>query len=98
MQLHPPTSASAELQRVGILLYLLRAVVYVGLPYFARPPFDDCVAEHCDDHDKQEVACVHQMQIDEGSVILEPQKYGVKRVTRKNKAWATHFKTCQRFQ
>lgn len=74
MQFHPPSSASAELQRGIILLYLLRAVVYVGLPYFAGPPFDDCVAEHRDDHDKQEVARVHQMQIDEGSVILELQK------------------------
>lgn len=74
MQLHPPTSASADLQRVVRLSYLLRAVVHVGLPYFAGPPFDDRVAEHRDDHDKQEVARVHQMQIDEGSVILVLQK------------------------
>lgn len=57
-----------------MLLYLLGAVVDVGLPYFAGPPFDDRVAEHRDDHDKQEVARVHQVQIDEGSVILELQK------------------------
>lgn len=52
------------------LLYLLWAEVGVGLSYFARPPLYDCIAEHSDDHDKQEVASVHQMQVDEGTVIL----------------------------
>lgn len=51
-------------------MYLLRAEVGVGLPYFARPPLDDCIAEHSDDHDKQEVARVHQVQVDEGTVVL----------------------------
>lgn len=52
------------------LLYLLRAEVGVGLSYFAGSPLDDCIAEHSDDHDKQEVASVHQMQVDERAVIL----------------------------
>lgn len=56
------------------LLYLLRTEVRVCLPYFARPPLDDCIAEHSDDHDKQEVACVHQVQVDERTVILGPKE------------------------
>lgn len=55
-------------------LYLFRAVVHVGLPYFPRPALDDCVTEHCDDHDEQEVACVHQVEVDERSVVLEIKK------------------------
>lgn len=51
-------------------MYLLRAEVKVGLPYFARPTLNDSIAEHSDDHDKEEVACMHQVQVDEGTVIL----------------------------
>lgn len=52
------------------LLYLLRTEVRVGLSHFARPSLYDCIAEHSDDHDKQEVASVHQVEVDEGAVIL----------------------------
>lgn len=74
-QLNQPIGALLELpvrfiHHCSCLLYLLGAEVRVGLPYFARPPLDDCIAEHSDDHDKQEVACVHQVQVDEGTVIL----------------------------
>lgn len=58
------------IQHCWCLLYLLRAEVGVGLSDFARPPLDDCIAEHSDDHDKQEVACVHQVQVDERTIIL----------------------------
>lgn len=52
------------------LLYLLGAEVGVGLPDFAGPALDDGVAEHGDDHDEEEVARVHQVQVDEGAVVL----------------------------
>jgi len=52
------------------LLYLLGTEVGDGLPHFAGPPLDDRVAEHRDDHDEQEVARVHQVQVDEGAVVL----------------------------
>lgn len=74
-QLNRPIGALLELpvrfiHHCSCLLYLLRAEVRVGLSYFAGTPLDDCIAEHSDDHDKQEVACVHQVQVDEGTVIL----------------------------
>lgn len=50
--------------------YLLGAELRVALPHFAWTPFNDCIAEHSDDHDKQEVAGVHQVQVDEGAVVL----------------------------
>lgn len=52
------------------LLYLLRTEVGVGLSHFAWSPLYDCIAEHSNDHDKQEVACVHQVEVDEGTVII----------------------------
>lgn len=52
------------------LQYLLGAEVGVGLPHFTGPPLDDCIAEHSDDHDEEEVAGVHQVEVDEGTVIL----------------------------
>lgn len=52
------------------MLYLLWAQVGAALPHFARPPFNHRVTEHSDDHDKQEVAGVHQVQVDEGAVIV----------------------------
>lgn len=54
-------------------MYLLRTEVRVGLSHFARPPLYDCIAEHSDDHDKQEVASVHQVKVDEGTVVLVRQ-------------------------
>lgn len=50
--------------------YLLRTEVWVALSDFAGPSLDDCIAEHSDDHDEQEVARVHQVQVDEGAVVL----------------------------
>lgn len=50
--------------------YLLGAKFRVALPHFAWTPFNDCIAEHSDDHDEQEVAGVHQVQVDEGAVVL----------------------------
>lgn len=52
------------------LLYLLWTEVGVGLSHFARPPLYDCIAEHSNDHDKQEVASVHQVKVDEGAIII----------------------------
>lgn len=75
MQLQPAASGRTVTRRApSRLLYLLRAVVHVGLPYFSRPALDDCVTEHRDDHDKQEVACVHQVKVDERAVVLEMKK------------------------
>lgn len=54
--------------------YLLRTEVWVALSDFARPSLDDCIAEHSDDHDEQEVARVHQVQVDEGTVVLVTDK------------------------
>lgn len=52
-------------------MYLLGAEVGVGRSHLARPSLNDCIAEHGDDHDKQEVAGVHQVEVDEGAVVLE---------------------------
>ena len=41
------------------------------MSYFARSAFNDCVAEHSDDHDEQEVASVHQVQVDQRAVVLQ---------------------------
>lgn len=54
--------------------YLLRTEVWVALSDFAGPSLDDCIAEHSDDHDEQEVARVHQVQVDEGTVVLVTDK------------------------
>lgn len=50
--------------------YLLRTEVCIALPHLAWPPLDDCIAEHCDHHHKQEVTGVHQVQIYQGAVII----------------------------
>lgn len=49
---------------------LLLAEVCIVLPYLAWSTSDDCIAEHSDDHYKQEVAGIHQVQINKGAVIL----------------------------
>lgn len=54
--------------------YLLGAEFRVALPHFAWTPFDDCIAEHSNDHDEEEVAGVHQVQVDEGAVVLHVWK------------------------
>lgn len=54
--------------------YLLGAEVRVALSHLAWTPLDDRVAEHGDDHDEQEVAGVHQVQVDEGAVVLRGRK------------------------
>lgn len=51
--------------------YLLGAEFRAALPHFAGTPFNDCIAEHRDDHDEEEVAGVHQVQVDEGAVVLQ---------------------------
>lgn len=46
------------------LAYLFRAKLHIALPQLAWSASDDCVAEHSDDHHKEEVTGVHKMQID----------------------------------
>lgn len=57
--------------------YLLGAEFRVALPHFAWTAFNDCIAEHSNDHDEQEVAGVHQVQVDEGAVVLHMSKQQV---------------------
>ena len=44
------------------------------MSYFPRSAFNDGVAEHRDDHDEEEVASVHQVQVDERAIVLQETK------------------------
>lgn len=43
--------------------HLFRAEFCVALPQFAWSAFNDCIAEHCDHHHKEEVTGVHEVQV-----------------------------------
>lgn len=50
--------------------HLFWTEIWVVLSNFARPALDDCIAEHCDDHHKQEVAGVHEVQVNERAIVI----------------------------
>lgn len=54
--------------------YLFWTKIWVVLSNFARPALDDCIAEHCDDHHKQEVAGVHEVQVNERAIVLSGKR------------------------
>lgn len=54
--------------------YLFWTEIWVVLSNFARPALDDCIAEHCDDHHKQEVAGVHEVQVNERAIVLSGKR------------------------
>lgn len=54
--------------------YLFWTKLWIVLSNFSGSALDDRIAEHCDDHNKQEVAGVHKVQINEGAVVLSVKK------------------------
>lgn len=50
--------------------HLFWTVLRVVLSNFSGSALDDCIAEHSDDHYKQEVAGVHEVQVNERTVVI----------------------------